>query len=60
MAASRVEMLPAVKARIRKRDSRNIGSGERVSMTQKAASSMTPPDSSPITEGLVHPMVWPP
>ena len=60
MLASKVEMLPAVKARIRNSASRNIGSGTRVSMTAKATSRATPVDSAVSTVGLVQPMVCPP
>ena len=58
--ASSVERLPALKARMRNRASRNIGSATRFSMTAKAASRATPPARQLSTKGLVQPMVWPP
>jgi hypothetical protein len=60
MPANRVEMLPALKARIRKRSRRNMGSATLDSTTQKAASRATPPRRHESTNGLVHPMVCPP
>ena len=53
-------MLPAVKARMRKRLSRNIGSSMRVSMNAKIASSTSPPPMDATTLGDVQPIVWPP
>jgi hypothetical protein len=58
--ASSVAMLPAVKARMRKRPSRNIGSSIRVSITAKIASRTSPPPMHTSTLGDVHPIVWPP
>ena len=56
--ARALAVLPAVKARIRNRLSRNIGLATRVSMTPNTPSSTSPPKISPITVGLVQPMVW--
>jgi hypothetical protein len=57
---SRPAMLPAVNALIRKRRSWNIGRGTIRSITTNAARTASPPASSVMTRGLVHPMVWPP
>ncbi len=56
--ARKLATLPAVKARIRNSVSRNMGWATRVSMTPKTTSKTTPPKISPITTGLVQPMVW--
>lgn len=53
-------MLPAVKARILNRESWNIGSATRVSITAKAARREVPPISVASTSGLDQPIVWPP
>ena len=60
MAARKLAMMPAVKARILKSASVNMGSRTRSSMMQKATSRRTPATSAPITFGFVHPMAWPP
>ena len=57
---SRLARLPAVNGRIRNSESRNIGSATRVSITQKPASTASPPTISPSTTGLVQPIVCPP
>ncbi len=57
---SRLARLPAVKARILNRLSRNIGSATLVSMIEKMTSTARPPPMSVMTRGLVQPMVWPP
>ena len=56
-ADRKLAKVPAVKARMRKSGSRNIGSAARRSMTAKAISSTTPKLSAPITTGLIHPML---
>ena len=53
-------MLPAVKARMRKRSRRNIGSATRSLDDAEDASRASPPTSTAITIGFVQPMVWPP
>ena len=53
-------MLPAVNGRIRNRARWNIGSATRVSITQKIASTASPPPIRPSTSGLVQPIVCPP
>ena len=58
--ARKLEMLPALKARIRKSERRNIGSGERRSTWVKMNSMATPPTSDDSTKGLSQPMVRPP
>ena len=58
--ARKLEMLPALKARMRKSDRRNIGSGERRSTWVKTKSMATPPTSAPMTSGLSQPIVRPP
>jgi len=60
MAASSAAALPAAKALILKRPMWNIGCATLVSMTQKLASSVTPPARPPSTHGLVHPIERPP
>ena len=52
--------LPALKARIRNNDSRNIGSGDRRSTWVNMKSIATPPTRAPMTSGLSHPIVRPP
>ena len=53
-------MLPAVKARIRNRPSRNIGCGTLVSTQANRARMAIPPKTAVSTKGLVHPVGWPP
>ena len=53
-------MLPNVKARMRNSGRWNIGSATRVSITQKAGRTATPPMSAARTMGFVHPIVSPP
>ncbi len=55
---SRLARFPAVNGRILNRLIRNIGSVTRVSMTQNAMSSATPPPMRLMTSGLVQPMTW--
>jgi len=57
---SRLAMFPAANARIRNRPIRNIGSAIFVSSTQNPASSAIPAAMPPSTNGLVHPVGWPP
>ncbi len=59
-AARKLASTPAVKARMRNRGRRNMGSATRVSMMAKATSRPTPRPSSAITVGPVQPMVWVP
>ncbi len=56
----KLEMLPAVNARILKSWSRNIGSSDRISMKQNAVSRTTPSATEMSTVGLSHPIVCPP
>ena len=58
--ARKLAALPAEKARMRKRESRNIGCFTLVSMMPKATSTAIPPKISPSTFGLVQPMECPP
>ncbi len=60
MAARKLAKMPAVKARILKSGSRNMGSGTLDSITQNTMSRATPAANSARTTGLVHPMAWPP
>ena len=55
--ARKLATLPALKARMRKSDRRNIGSGTLVSMIPKATRMARPPKISASTTGLVHPIV---
>ena len=55
--ARKLATLPAVNARMRNRDRRNIGWATLVSMTPKATRMRIPPMISVITMGLVQPMV---
>jgi hypothetical protein len=57
MAASSVATHPAVKARMRKSERLNIGSGTRRSMATNAARSARPPISAARTPGAVQPIV---
>jgi hypothetical protein len=59
-AANKLAKTPALKARILKSCSRNIGSATLVSMMQNAIRRATPMMRAPRTFGLVHPMVWDP
>ena len=59
-APSSPATLPAVNARIRNRLSRNIGSGTLVSTQANSTSSAIPPKIAASTQGLVHPVGWPP
>ena len=58
--ASRLAVTPALKARILKSASWNMGSATLVSMKQKTPSNATPPIRQPSTRGLSQPMVCPP
>ena len=58
--ARKLATLPAEKARIRKRESLNIGSFTLVSTKPKKISTSTPPKISASTFGLVQPMECPP
>jgi hypothetical protein len=58
--ARKLATLPAVKARMRNRVSRNIGCATLVSTNPKRTRMARPPKISAITTGLVQPMVWPP
>ena len=58
--ARKLATLPAEKARMRKRDRRNIGCATLVSMIPKTTRMAMPPKISASTMGLVHPMVCPP
>ncbi len=53
-------MLPAVKARIRNRPSRNIGCGTLVSIQANRPRIAIPPKTAASTQGLVQPVGWPP
>ena len=53
-------MLPAVKARILNRLSRNIGCGTLVSTQANSTRMATPPKIPASTQGLVQPVGWPP
>ena len=59
-AARKLDSTPAVKARMRNRASRNIGSALVRSMTPNAPRKAAPMASSLSTVGLVQPIVWPP
>ena len=56
----RVDTLPAVNARIRNSDSRNIGSGTRFSINTNSPTSARPLASIKRTKGLLQPIDWPP
>lgn len=56
-AASRLAVMPAVKGRILKSGSLNIGCGTRVSTMPNRISRVIPVVSSLSTAGLVHPIV---
>ena len=60
IAARKVDSVPKVKARMRNRARRNIGSATRLSMTAKAISEVTAPAISTSTRGLAHPVGAPP
>ena len=57
-ATAKAAMLPAVKARIRKRLSWNSGSATLVSITTNAPKSAAPPTRRASTAGLVQPWSW--
>ena len=59
-AARKVERVPKVKARMRKRGSRNIGSLARRSIRTKAISDTSEQASRISTRGLSHPVGEPP
>ena len=59
-AARKVERVPKVKARMRKRGSRNIGSATRRSIITKAISEATAQASRIKTRGLSQPVGEPP
>ena len=56
--ARKLAALPALKARIRKSDKRNIGWATLVSIRPKRPRISTPPMISLSTMGLVQPIVW--
>ena len=58
--ARKLATLPALKARMRKSERRNIGWATFVSMIPKTTRMAMPPKISAMTTGLVHPMVCPP
>ncbi len=58
--AKKLATLPALKARMRNNDGRNIGWATLVSMIPKAIRMARPPRSSASTTGLDQPMVCPP
>ena len=53
-------MLPAVKARILNRFSRNIGCATLVSTQPNTSSTAIPPKMAVSTQGLLHPVGCPP
>ncbi len=59
-AARKVESVPKVKARMRNRGSRNIGSATRRSIAAKATSEATEPARRTSTRGLPQPVGEPP
>ena len=60
IAARKLAITPAVKARILKSCSVNMGSRTCSSTKQKATSSRMPTAMAPSTNGFVQPMAWPP
>ncbi len=58
--AKKLATFPALKARMRNSESRNIGWATLVSMIPKTTRIASPPRISASTTGLVQPMVWPP
>ena len=53
-------MFPVLNARIRNRSRWNIGSATLVSTQANSARTAIPPKMPASTQGLVHPVGWPP